>query len=127
GAATAVGAVAIAGAAAGIGIGSFGGFFGNLPNMINAARKVKLRTADGRLLKVNGVEFTQARLSGDPTTGAPYLSMKVKRNVERFEGAEALQVASRLLPAINVSGGNKRTVQEAVVDLEVHRGSEAYL
>lgn len=127
GAVTVVGAVAVAGAAAGIGIGSFGGLFGNIPNMINAARKVKLRTSDGRLIKVNGVELAQARLRGDATTGAPYLSVRVKRSVERFEGAEALHVASRLLPAINVSGGAARTVQEAVLDLEVHKGSEAYL
>jgi hypothetical protein len=127
GAATVVGAVAVAGAAAGIGIGSFGGLFGNIPNMINAARKVKLRTADGRLITVNGVEFTQARLSGDPTSGAPHLTVKVKSKIERFDGAEALQVASRLLPAINVSGGATRTVQDAVRDLDSQRGSEAYL
>lgn len=127
GVATVVGAVAIAGVAVGVGIGGFGGIFGSVPNMINAARKVTLRTADGRLIKVNGVEFLQARMRGDPSTGAPYLSVRVKRTVERFEGAEALQVASRLLPAINVSGGGTRTVQEAVLDLEVHHGSEAYL
>jgi hypothetical protein len=127
GAATVVGAVAIAGATAGIGIGGFGGILGNLPTFINASRKVKLRTADGRLIKVNGVEFTQARLSGDPTSGAPHLTVKVKNKVERFDGAEALQVASRLLPAINVSGGPTRTVQEAVQHLESERGSEAYL
>lgn len=127
GAVTVVGAVAVAGAAAGVGLGGFGGLFGNIPNMINAARKVTLRTSDGRLIKVNGVEFAQAKLRGDAATGAPYLSVKVKRTVERFEGAEALQVASRLLPAINVSGGSARTVQDAVRDLEAQLGSEAYL
>lgn len=127
GAITVVGAVAFVGAAAGASIGGFGGLFGNIPNMINAARKVKLRTADGRIIKVNGVEFAQARLRNNPFTGAPYLTVKVKRTVERFEGAEALQVASRLLPAINVSGGTARAVQDAVNALEAERGSEAYL
>jgi hypothetical protein len=127
GVATAVGAVAIAGAAAGIGFGAFGGIWGNIPNMINASRKVKLRTADGRLLKVNGVEFAQARLVGAPDTGAPQLSVKVKRTVEIFEGPEALALAGRLLPAINVAGGGKRAVQEAVQDLDAQHGSEAYL
>lgn len=126
GAVTVVGAVAVAGAAAGIGLGGFGGLFSNIPNMINAARKVTLRTSDGRLIRVNGVEFARARLSGD-AAGVPYLSVKVKRTEERFEGAEALQVASRLLPAINVSGGAARTVQDAVAHLDAQRGSDAYL
>lgn len=125
--ATAVGAVALAGAATGIGIGAMGGVWGNVPNMINASRKVRLRTADGRLLKVNGVEFAQARLIGTPGTGAPQLSVKVKRTEEIFEGPEALALAGRLLPAINVAGGAKRTVEEAVRDLDAQHGSEAYL
>jgi hypothetical protein len=95
--------------------------------MINASRKVKLRTADGRLLKVNGVEFAQARLVGAAATGAPQLTVKVKKKVEVFEGPEALALAGRLLPAINVAGGGKKAVQEAVRDLDAQRGSEAYL
>lgn len=127
GVATAVGAVMVAGAVAGVGMGAFGGIWGNIPNMINATRKVRLRTTDGRLLKVNGVEFAQARLIGAPGTGAPQLSVKVKRTEERFDGPEALALAGRLLPAINVAGGGKKTVQEAVRDLDEQRGSEAYL
>jgi hypothetical protein len=127
GVATAVGTLTIAGAAAGLSFGAFGGIIGQIPNYINAMRKVKLRTADGRLIKVNGVEFAQARLVGAPDTGAPQLSVKVKRKVEVFDGPEALALASRLLPAINVSGGGKRAVQEAVRDLDAQHGSEAYL
>jgi hypothetical protein len=55
------------------------------------------------------------------------LSIKLKKKIEVFEGEEALRLAGRLLPAINVSGGGKRAVQEAVQDLEARRGSEAYL
>jgi hypothetical protein len=79
------------------------------------------------VLKVSGTEFTKARFRGDSVSGAPQLSIKVKRNIEVFEGEEALRLAGRLLPAINVSGGGKRAVQEAVQDLEARRGSEAYL
>ena len=123
----AVGAIAVVGAIAGVGFGAFGGIWGNLPNMINAARKVKLRTADGRLLKVNGVEFSKARFVGESTTGAPQLSIKLKKRIELFEGAEALRLAGRLLPAINATGGGKKAVQEAVRALDAQRGSEAYL
>ena len=127
GVAAAVTGVLVAGAAAGIGIGGFGGLWGNIPNMINAARKVKLRTEDGRLLTVRGTDFMKARLLGASLTGAPQLSIKLKRQVEVFEGAEALRLAGRLLPAINAYGGGKKTVQEAVRDLDERRGSEAYL
>jgi hypothetical protein len=125
GIAVAVGAVVVGASAAGIGLGGFGGLWGNIPNLINAMRKVRLRTEDGRLLKVRGTEFNRARLRGEG--GAPVLSIKIRRRIEQFRDAEALRHAGRLLPAINVSGGSKRTVQEAVQTLEERRGSEAYL
>ena len=125
GVAVAVGAVVVGASAAGIGLGGFGGLWGNIPNLINAMRKVRLRTEDGRLLKVRGTEFNRARLHGEG--GAPVLSIKIRRRIEQFRDAEALRHAGRLLPAINVSGGSKRTVQEAVRTLEDRRGSEAYL
>jgi hypothetical protein len=125
GVAVALGAVVVGASAAGIGLGGFGGLWGNIPNLINAMRKVRLRTEDGRLLKVRGTEFNQARLSG--TGGAAVLSIKVRRRIERFHDAEALRLAGRLLPAINVSGGSRRTVQTAVQTLDDQRGSEAFL
>jgi len=125
GLAVAVGAAVVGASAAGIGLGGFGGLWGNIPNLVNAMRRVRLRTEDGRLLKVRGTEFNQARLSGDG--GAPVLSLKVRRRIERFHDAEALRLAGRLLPAINVSGGSRRTVQAAVQTLDDQRGSEAFL
>lgn len=125
GVAVAVGAVVVGASAAGVGLGGFAGLWGNIPNLINAMRKVRLRTEDGRLLKVRGTEFNRARLLGE--SGAPMLSLKVRHRIEQFRGAEALRHAGRLLPAINVSGGGKRTVQEAVRTLENRRGSEAFL
>jgi hypothetical protein len=127
GVAAALTTVVVAGAAAGVGLGGFGGLWGNIPNMINAARKVRLRTDDGRVLTIRGTDFMKARLVGGMAGGPPQLSIKVKRTVERFEGEEALRLASRLLPSINASGGSKRVVQDAVRDLDERRGSEAYL
>lgn len=125
GVAVALGAVVVGASAAGVGLGGFGGLWGNIPNLINAMRKVRLRTEDGRLLKVRGTEFKRARLHGEG--GAPVLSVKVRHRIEQFRGAEALRHAGRLLPAINAFGGGKRTVQAAVQTLELWRGSEAYL
>ena len=123
----AVGAVVVGASAAGIGIGGLGGLWGNIPNLINASRVVRLKTPDGRLLKVRGTEFTQARLIGDPETGAPSLSFKHKGRIETFQGESALQVAGRLLPKINSAGGSRRAVQTAVLALESERGPEPYI
>lgn len=127
GIAVGIGAVVVAGTAAGVGIGSFGGVWGNIPNMINAARKVKLRTDDGRLLVVRGTAFQAAKFRGDQDTGLPSLELKVKGKQERFAGDEALRLAGRLLPAINVSGGGRKAVQAAVQSLDASRGSAGYL
>jgi hypothetical protein len=121
----AVGAVVVGASAAGVGIGGFGGLWGQIPNLINAMRKVRLRTEDGRVLVVRGTSFTRARLHGE--SGAPVLSIKHRNRIERFREAEALRHAARLLPAINASGGSRRVVQEAVRSLEERRGSDAYL
>lgn len=123
----AVGGVLVAGAAAGISIGGFGGIWGNLPNMINASRKVKLRTSDGRLLTVRGSAFPATRFHGDPATGEPILAFKAKGKEESFHGEEAVRLAGQLLPAINAAGGRVKAVQEAVQALEFRRGSEGYL
>lgn len=126
GAAVALVAVAAGAAAAGIGIGSMGGIFGDMPRLMLASRKVKVRTDDGRLLTIRGTEFTRAQMTS-PADGMPQLSVKVKKRIEHFEGDEALRLAGRLLPAINVSGGSKGVVQTAVRALESARGSEAFL
>jgi hypothetical protein len=123
--AVAAGAVIVGAAAAGVGIGGFYGLWGQIPNLINAMRKVRLRTEDGRVLVVRGTAFTHARLHGE--AGSPVLSIKHRQRIERFRDAEALRHAGRLLPAINASGGSKRVVQEAVQVLESRRGSEAFL
>ncbi|MBX3175115.1 MAG: hypothetical protein KF709_11925 [Gemmatimonadaceae bacterium] len=127
GIAAGVGAVVVLGSVAGISMGGFAGIWGNLPNMLNAMRKVKLRTDDGQLITIRGTEFINARFHGDVLRGTPRLTVKVKREELLFTGEEALRLGSRLLPAINSAGGTKRTVASAVTALEEQRGSEGYL
>jgi hypothetical protein len=127
GVAVGVGAVIAGASAAGIGFGGLGGLWGNIPNIINSMRKVRLRGDDGRVLTVRGTEFQKARLHGQLGSGSPILSVKVKGKVEEFHGVEAIRHAGRLLPAINVAGGSKKTTANAVQLLDAERGSEAYL
>jgi len=123
----AAGAVIAGASAAGIGLGSLGGLWGNLPNMLRALRSVKLKTDDGRVLKIRGNEYSKVALVSTPE-GAPRLVVSLGgRKWERFDGPAALRHAGRLLPAINASGGSKRTVADAVSLLESRRGSEVFL
>jgi hypothetical protein len=126
GAVAAIGAVVAGAAATGIGIGGFAGILGNIPNMMLGMRSVKLKTDDGRLLKVKGTEFPKISLLAAPH-GGPRLQFKHKGRLEVFDDDEALRLAGRLLPAINAAGGSKRTVADAVGQLEAERGSEAFI
>lgn len=123
----AVGAVVAGAAAAGVGIGGFGGVWGNIPNIINGMRVVRIRTPDGRELKVRGTRLSAVRFHGDPDSGEPVLSLKLRSGTESFRGEAALAAAGKLLPAINPTGGGKRTVAEAVRAIEERQGSEGFL
>jgi hypothetical protein len=127
GIAVAVGAVVVGGAAAGIGLGGFGGLWANIPNIVNNMRFVRVKTPDGQVIRVRGTEFTRARLTADRESHEPTLSFKHKRRIKVFHGEEALQMAGSLLPAINRSGGGKRVVAEAVDQIETARGSEGFI
>jgi hypothetical protein len=126
GAVVAVGGIVAVGAAAGVGVGAFGGLWGQIPNIINSMRVVKLRTPDGRNLKVRGTTLPNVRLTRD-SSGEPLLSFKHGKQIESFHGADALTVAGRLVPAINPGGGGKKSVAQAVAAIEERRGSEAFI
>ena len=123
----AVGAVVAGAVAVGASIGSFGGLYGNIPNIIHGMRRVKVKTHDGRVLTVRGTSFNAAQLSADPDSGTPVLQFKHKKKDEVFEGEEAVRVASTLLPAVNFAGASKQSVRAAVQRLESFNGSEGYL
>ena len=123
----AAGALAAGAVAVGASLGSLGGVWGNIPNVINSARRVKVKTHDGRVLTVRGTTFNVARLSAEPDSSTPVLRFKHKRKDEVFEGEEAIRVATTLLPAVNFGGASKKSVREAVQRLENYNGSEGYL
>ena len=126
GAALGVAGVMVAGAAAGIGFGAFGGFWGQIPNLINAMRSAKVALPDGRVLKVRGTTLAATRLSMD-LAGMPVLAFRHARRDEIFRGEEALQLAGRMIPSINVAGGSKSTVRDAVRALDASRGPEGFI
>jgi hypothetical protein len=116
----ATGAVVAGAAAAGISIGAFGGLWGNIPNIVRSMRVVKLKTDAGALLKIRGGDIAQTRLAA-MSDGSFELRITEKKNIHVFASDEALRHARRLVPAINASGGSKKTVQEAVRELQTAR------
>jgi hypothetical protein len=128
GAGLGVAGVMIAGAAVGIGFGAFGGFLGNIPNMVvDAMRSTRVKLPDGRVLKMRGNTLAATRLSTDSESGEPVIAFRHARRVELFRGDEALQLAGRLLPSINVAGGSKANVRDAVRVLDDSRGPEGFI
>jgi hypothetical protein len=95
--------------------------------MINAMRKVKVKTDDGRILTVRGTQYRRISLLRESKTGTPLLRFRAGSTDHLFEGDAALRLAGTLLPAINASGGNKTAVAYAVKAIEAADGPEAFL
>lgn len=122
----AVGAVMVGGIAAGVGVGGF--HF--IPQMIlNLPVRVKIRTKDGRILKVRNENLQRSRFLLDSATEAERWGVYVKHSSgeETFYGEEAVRVTSLLLPKLNSMAGPKHVVQDAVERIEEAGNPERYL
>jgi hypothetical protein len=107
------GALLAGAAAAGMAVGSTLGFWGNIPNLVNALKVVRLKTDNGRIFNIRGRALAEVQLVVRPH-GLLELTVKSWGARQVFQGDEALRHARRLLPAINSSGGSRRAVQDAV-------------
>ena len=112
-------------AAAGIGIGAFGG----LPNAImNVPVRARVRTKDGRVLKLKNQHLQQTRFFVDSESDELGVSIKYKKKqVEVFSGDEALRVAGIILPKLNYMSGSKSVITQAVSEIETAGHPEVYL
>lgn len=59
--------------------------------------------------------------------GSMAIDLRFKNGQARFEGREAERVASIVIPKVNRFGGSKKTVADAVEQIEREGGPEAYL
>ncbi len=107
-----------------VGIGT-GGLWGFWNAAINLPVRARLRTKDGRVLKLRHNHLRSARLYQDPE-GGWIASVKVRR-VEQFTGPEAERAAGVLLPAMNRMAGSHKAVQAAVAAIENAGHPEAFL
>jgi hypothetical protein len=86
----------------------------------------KVRTDDGRILPVRRRHLAESTLSRG-TDGALAIDLRYKNGQSRFEGPEALRVASLVVPHVNRFGGSKSTVAAAVTEIESVGGPERFV
>jgi len=127
---TAIGAVVAGGVAAGVGVGGLGWVIARLARttLRGNPRSVvaRIRTEDSQILRVRLGHLSETSL--EPGAVAPIaLDLRHETGRQRFEGQEAMRVASTLMPKVNRYGGTKQTIAEAVNELEERKGSEGYL
>jgi len=127
---TAIGAVVAGGVAAGVGVGGLGWILARLARTAvrGNPRSVvaRIRTEDSQILRVRLGHLSETSLG--PGAQAPIaLDLRHETGRMRFEGQEAMRVASTLMPKVNRYGGTKQTIAQAVSQLEEREGSERYL
>ncbi len=127
GGAVVVGGIVIGGALAGVG-GAFVWQGFNFYNIFaNARTLAKLRTDDGRVIKLNNTDLLGTRLRPGEDGHGFSLEVRKGKKKERFEGAEAERFLGQIIPKMNRMGGEKRTVQAAVSVIEHHGHPDEFL
>ena len=128
GTAAVIGGLVVGGVATGVVSGAVLAQSGNFWNLwINGRTRLKLRTDDGRVIKLTHVDLLGTRLRATDGDG-PY-RLEVRRGKEKrwFEGEEAERLVGVIMPKMNRTGGKQRTVVDAVGEIEHHGHPEAFL
>lgn len=94
---------------------------------MNGRTLAKVKADDGKVIALKRPDINKTRIiDSSHEQGWGVMVQKKKREVI-FEGAEAREVAARLMARINSSGGRKSDVAEAVGRIEEVGDPEAYL
>jgi hypothetical protein len=114
-----IGTIAIAGVVTGVLSGALVGQSGNFVNIIRNSRTlVRIREEDGKILKLKAPHLEKARILSAGEDDEWVIEINKGNLNRRWEGAEALQIANRIIPSINRGGAGKATVQDAVREIE---------
>ena len=126
----AIGGVVIGGAVAGVSLAGFGWMFSQFGRMVvygnDETVVARVRTDDGRVLPVRRRHLAESQISRG-SDGTLAIDLRYKNGQSRFEGPEALRVASLVVPKVNRFGGSKATVAAAVLQIESVGGPERYV
>ena len=113
-----VGGVLIGGVATGAISGALLGQSGNFFNLwANGRVLAKVRTDDGRVLKLKNPDLLGTRLR-PAEDGGYQLEVRKGKKKEWFYGSEAERMIGVIMPRMNRRGGKVRTVQDAVTEIE---------
>jgi len=101
---------------------------GNFWNMwVNGRTLAKLRTDDGRVIKLKNPDLLGTRLRPADDGVGFRLEVRRKKKKEWFEGAEAERLISQIVTKMNRAGGKKQAVQKAVSEIEFHGHPDDFL
>jgi len=128
GAAVVVGGVIVGGVVTGAISGALAGSIGNSANaFVNGRVLAKVRTSDGRVLKLKRPDLGMVRLLPEGDGEEWVLTLGQKKKFEVFRGEEARRIAGIVVPRMNRSGGRSTQVQDAVRQIEDSGGPEGLL
>jgi hypothetical protein len=117
----ALGAVVVGGAAAGVGIGSFGWLIGQMGERIvrGSPERVVARLAapDAGEITVRGKHLSHLQLVGSGDSGWQ-LGVPHRKTIVTLQGDTAVRALGKLLPQLNRFGGSRERVSEAVSLIE---------
>jgi hypothetical protein len=126
----AVGGLVVGGAVIGVSLASFGWMFTQFGRLaIRGGEETivaRVRTDGGQVLAVRRRHLAESTLSRG-SDGTLAIDLRYKNGQSRFEGPEALRVASVVVPAVNRFGGSRTTVAAAVNEIEQVGGPERYV
>ncbi len=126
----ALGAVIAGGAMVGVGVGSFAWMIGNAGKGLVRGRSeqivARIKGPNGNPMEVRRRHLLETSIERGETSPLA-ITLRYKNGQARFEGEQAMHVASRIIPAANRFGGSKKTVAEAVSKIENAGGSEQFL
>jgi hypothetical protein len=128
GGAAVIGGVVVGGVATGVISGALLAQSGNFWNLwFNGRTLVKLRTDDGRVLKLKNPDLLGTRLRPSDDGGGYRLEVRKGKKKEWFDGAEAERHVSVIIPRMNRMGGKQQTVRRAVSVIEDHGHPDRFL
>ena len=122
------GGIAIGGTVTGVLSGALVAQSGNFWNMwVNGRTLAKLRTDDGRVIKLKNPDLLGTRLR-PPDDGHGFrLEVRKGKKKEWFEGAEAERLIGQIVTKMNRMGAKKDAVQSAVSEIEHHGHPDDFL
>ena len=128
---TGVAALAVGVTMGGAALGAGAAFVTNSGSFFNAwfngRTLVKVQTADGRKLRLRNQDLLGTRLRASPDEAGFWLELRKGRAKMQFHGEEARRLAAVVVPRMNRMGGKKRTVRDAVAEIEHHGHPDAFL